>query len=145
MKKVLLVMMILVLALSFVACGGSSYGKIKEAFEKEGYSESADLESAMTSLKEALEEEEFSINVHYLYKVAAGGGAFIIEFNSTDDMKKAMAENTEFKTQVEGLVTSDEAKELYDEAVDAGIVNGNCLCIPFGLAPNTYIEIFKNA
>lgn len=144
MKKVLLTLVVLMLAVALVGCG-SSYGKIKSAFEKEGYSESQNLESFMTSIKESLEEDDVAINVHYLYKLAAGGGAFIVEFNATEDLKKSLAENEELRTQVKGLVESDEAQDLYQNAVDAGIVNGNCVCIPFGLAPNTYIEIFKNA
>ncbi len=144
MKKVLLIAIVLVLAFSFVACG-SSYGKIKSAFEKEGYKESEKLESFMSSIKDSLEEDELAVTVHYLYKLSEGGGAFIVEFNSTNDIKKALNENEALKEKVEEYASSEEAQELYDKAKDAGIVNGNCVCIPFGLAPATYIEIFKNA
>ncbi len=62
--------------------------------------------------------------------------AVIIEFNSTDDMNKAVSESDALK----GLVS-----DLYKAGEECDIVNGNCLLVPLGLNSKSMIDIFKNA
>lgn len=148
MKKYLqIVALVLVMAMSVVvltAC--NSYPNILKAFEDEGFSESSAVEQLAESLKAELEEDEFAINVHVLYK-ALYGTAIIIEFTATQDMKDAIAENEELQTQLKNVVENEDVQDLYDDAVEKGIVNGNCVLIPVSLLGHTQdiIDIFKNA
>lgn len=144
--KVLSLALVAVALFSLVAC--NSYPNVKKAFENEGYSESTALEGAMSSLKTSLEKEETSINIHYLYKIADLRGALIIEFKATQDMKDAIANNSELQTQLKGIVNDTDVQNLYQAAVDKGIVKGNCLLVPTALTSagiTAIIDIFKKA
>lgn len=148
MKKVLLVVMVLVLSLAFVGCG-SSYGKIKTAFENAGYVESEEFEELINEIKTELDKEDAKVNIHYLYNKSKFYSATVIEFNNVNDIKAQLEKSdSAYADMLKDFMSSDDAKELYQAAVDKGIVNGNCLLVPGAITPKgiqEIIDVFKNA
>ncbi len=119
------------------ACG-STWGKIKSAYEKAGYKESADLQTYQTQINNALGEDKDAVTVHAMVRTADGldltkiAFVAIIEFKSTDDMKKLVEEHEDLK---------DALKGTYDDLQQSDAVNGNCLLlIPVG---TDALSIFK--
>ena len=120
-----------ILALALTGC--NTDGKIKDAFEKEGFTVTSttvdENEAAKTFLSALLTNEEMEdakgygvITVNKVLRVGV-----IIQFPSTDKLKST-------------LNKADE--KAYDNAKEKGFVNGNCYLIS---VDSGIIEIFKNA
>ncbi len=127
--------LVAVMALSLVACG-SSFGKIKSNFEKNGYTyvEDADSEGTSKTITAELEQGDISCTPH-LFKTDGFLGidvyALVLEFGSDKDMQKAMSE-------------SETIKGLIKDAQDSEVVNGNCLLVPISLTKaEEMIKIFN--
>ncbi|MBR7110826.1 MAG: hypothetical protein IKC83_03030 [Clostridia bacterium] len=152
MKKVLLTVMILILAVSLVGCG-SSYGKIKSAFEKEGYAEQ-EIKAGddYKKLEEEMKEDGIEFTVHHLQEDALIGkkNVIILEFKNIDGIKDVLEGDNDVADAMKGLLEALDTtyEEIYDELVEVGLVNGNCMFI-ISLADVVYLnetlEIFKNA
>ena len=132
-----IVALALVLAMSVVAlaaCGGKE-ASIKSAFEKEGYTvktvKNEDLDAVTKGILNAFIDEigEESLKKYEIILCNKGfSTAIILKFPSDNDLKAAL--------------TFDGDSEIYDESVEEGVINGNCLLIP---VDPTVINIFKNA
>ena len=145
-KIISLVLVMTLLCCSLCACA-NAYPRILEAFQEEGFSESSNFDSLMNSLKESLEQQETPVSIHLIYNVTVGS-AFVIEFKSTQEMRDTIANNAELQTQLKNVVENEDVQQLYRDAKEAGLVNGNCVLIPFSLFPSNVremIDIFKNA
>lgn len=134
-KRVLIPLIALMLSAVLLCTACSSYGKIEKAFKDAGYTQSETLEGVTKSIEEQLEEQQLAVKLHVFNKDLVNT-AVIIEFNSTDDMNKAVSESDALK----GLVS-----DLYKAGEECDIVNGNCLLVPIGLNSKSMIDIFKNA
>ena len=116
-----------------VSC--SSYGKIKRAFEAEGYTlQNADNEPTKTITTES---GEITLTVHTFQKEGEGllgniaeglSTAIVWEFSSSADLEEALE--------------SDTLKGIIKDAQKSDVVNGNCVLTTIN--PSA-IEIFKNA
>ncbi len=154
MKKILkltAMIMVVVLSLTVLVACSDKYPAIKKAFEDEGYSESTQVEALASSLKTALERDDFEINVHILTKITLTGGirtAIVIEFKETDELKNAIAENETLKNALMEFVSSQDVQDYYAELEEAGYANGNCLLVPVVFSADALeevVSIFKNA
>ncbi len=117
-------------------CSCSTYGNVKAAFEKEGWTESEaaqTYQSQIMSYLNANSEEELTqvCNVHILAK-AWQGVVFIAEFTSTEKMNEKIAE-------------SETLQGIIQDAQKSDYVNGNCVLLPILGASETVMTIFKNA
>ena len=148
MNRALILATVAIMLFALASCGGGNAdksGAIKAAFEKEGYTVTstkyADMdEDAKEMLEMALSDDMVDKMANYeiilLSKKVAGFDvptAFVVKCDSATAVK-------DFLT-----VTDEEgAKDttLYDEAVDEGIINGNCFIIT--IDPDC-IDLFKNA
>lgn len=122
----------LVVAMVMILCGCSSYGKIKSAYEKEGYTESEKIESYQDQIYDALnaeseDEVEAVCSVHLFTKGLAV--ALILEFNSTDEMNEKIKE-------------SDALKGMISDAQESNRVSGNCVLL-FATPLTDAAEIFE--
>ena len=127
--------LVAVMALSLVACG-SSFGKIKSNFEKNGYTyvEDANSEEKSKMITAELENGDITCTPH-LFKTDGFVGfdvyALVLEFGSDKDMQKAMDESETIK----GIIKDAQKSEL---------VNGNCLLVPISLTKaDEMIKIFN--
>ncbi|HBJ18723.1 MAG TPA: hypothetical protein DDY70_03120 [Clostridiales bacterium] len=130
--KVLSLVRVLVMAvLSLASC--SKYNALKSAFEKEGYEENADLESMSQSIKEEMEKDDLAVNLHLLTKKGTLSSALIVEFKSTEDMKKAYDDSATIRGFIEDVSSNEDAKEFQKALEDTGYAKGNCLVLPLTL------------
>lgn len=136
-----------VLSLVLVGCG-SSYGALKKAFEEAGYTESETLESFAETIKEEAEKDSLAVTVHGMSKVDGYQSNFvvIIEFNSTEDMKKLYDESNTIQGFVKDIEENENAEKFKDALEEAGFAKGNCLVLSWNaLAMNEVTNIVKNA
>lgn len=132
----------IVMAMGLVAC--SSYGSLKKAFEKEGYAESQTLENIANTIKTEAEEDNLAITIHAMSKGL--NVAVIVEFNSTEDMKKLYDESATIQGFVKDISSNEDAKAFQKALEDAGYAKGNCLVVPVNpLSINEITNIVKGA
>jgi len=146
MKKVVVslvaVIMSVFMALTFVGC--SSYSKIKSAFEKEGYTESEQVEKLVTSIKEDLEKDDLVVELHVLTKTLSV--VIVCEFKSTEELAKAYKDSATMQGLVKDAKKSEDLKEMYKALEETGFVKGNCIVLPATIINATEVaEIVKNA
>lgn len=136
MKKKSLFVTCLLLALSLIAmlCACSSFGGIRSAFENAGYEEvdlSEELQSILNAGDGEYEQISDVITLHTFKGKSILDVAFIAEFNSTEEMEKALKDH----------VTAQDAQNIYDELQKLDTVNGNCFYL-FGTNSES-LKIFK--
>lgn len=140
-KSLLLNCMLLIatLAMIFSACAGSSYSKIKSAYEAKGYTESDKISAYQSQIDAALGDDyESSCTVHLM----ANGlnVALILEFTSTKRMEEAFENSATLK----GLLTDLENQGVTDAIRESDYVNGNCVLL-FYTPLSDAKTIFKDA
>lgn len=146
MKKLTKLMALLLVVVSLIgitACS-SSYGKIKKAFENEGYTVVEEMESLTDAMKENLEKEasdDMAIEVHIMTK-ALSSAVFIIEFKATDELVEYVQGSETIQGIIKDIASNEDVQAFYDALVDAGYANGNCLV--FALLGDV-TDIVKNA
>ena len=145
MKKTIrvlaLTLVLVLMACTLASC--STYGAIKKAFEKEGYT----LQNADNEKTGEIKTDDgvITYTIHTFQKEAEGGEgvlgniiggisqaastAIIWEFGSDKDLQKAIEE-------------SDDIKAVLKDAQESDYVNGNCVLMTLNSAA---VEIFKNA
>ena len=143
--KVLSLVLVLVMAvLTLASC--SQYNALKSAFEKNGYEENTDLEDTTKAIKEELEKDDLAVTLHLMTKKKSLASALIIEFKSTEDMKKAFDDSETIKGIMKDISKNDDVKEFVKTLEESGYVKGNCLVLPLPLAkPDDIKKIVKNA
>ncbi len=131
MKKLVQIMSLVLLVAFAVTCLAScnKYPALKKAFEKEGYEESETLESLAADIKEELEKDELVVNLHLLSK-GLGNTVLIVEFKSTEDMKKAYDDSATIRGALEDISSNEDVKAFAEALENAGYAKGNCLAIP---------------
>ena len=156
MTKLLAALLVVVSMLSLVACS-SKYGALKNAFVKEGYSESEEVESWNEKIKNEIkgEDGEMVSKVHVFYKkttsdttigdLLSKNVVLILEFKATEDMLEFYKESNTAQGAVKDIKESEDAKAFYQALVDAGYANGNCLVLAIGLDTASVREIVKKA
>lgn len=122
---------LLVVVLAFTLTGCDKSGKIKKAFEKEGYTVTVIKASDSKVLTDLLSEEDMKeIDEYEVFNCSKSAGlssgiVTIIKFPSDDKLKEVLGE------------------EAYNKAEEKGYVNGNCyLAVPLGA---DVVKIFKDA
>ena len=153
MKKLtkLTALLLIVVSLLTVAACSSSYGKLKKAFEAEGYAEVQEMESITASMKEKLEQEaddKIAIEFHVMQKATTGlinlSYVFVIEFNATDDLVEYIKGSETAQGFVKDVANDENVKAFYNSLVEAGYANGNCLV--FSLTDSEEVkDIVRNA
>ncbi len=153
MKKLtkLTSLLLIVVSLLTVAACTSSYGKLKKAFQAEGYVVVEEMESLTASMKEKLEQEaddKFAIEFHVMQKAETGlinlSYVFILEFNATDDLVEFIKGSETAQGMVKDVANDENVKAFYNSLVEAGYANGNCLV--FSLTDSSSVkDIVKNA
>lgn len=150
-KVLALVLVLATLALTLVSC--STYGNVKKAFEKEGYTESEDVEKLAKDYKEKAEKDNLAVQLHVFTKGAEKltdvlniDAVLVYEFNASDDLKKAMEEKESIKGLVNDILKDENVNDAYNTLVEMGYVNGNCLVISLNpLNVNKVRDIVKKA
>lgn len=148
MKKFLsMLSLVLVLALVVGMFGCSSYGKLKSAFEDEGYTEVSTNENAEAMKKEA-EELGISVDVHVMTKKTAV--AVILEFENNEKLAEFFKDSDTAKGVAKDIKNNEDLKALHSSLENAGFAKGNCLVIGFGvldaiLGGKLVTEIVKGA
>ena len=135
MKKIIGAISVSLLTVILALClaGCNTDGKIKKAFEDEGFTVTSttveDSDSAKAFLSALLTEDEMKdangYGVITVNKTIRSG--IIIQFPSSGKLKETLNKNDD---------------KAYDNAKEKGFVNGNCYLI--SIDPGV-IEIFKNA
>lgn len=136
MKKLVQIMSLVLLVAFAVTCLAScnKYPALKKAFEKEGYKENETLESTATKIKEEMEKDELAVNIHMLTKESNGiTSVLIVEFKSTEDMKKAYDDSATIQGLVKDISSNEDVKAFAEALENAGYAKGNCLAIPLSL------------
>lgn len=124
-KSLLLTCLLLVVTLAIALCGCSTYGSIKSAFEKEGYTVT---DASNEDIEKYLDEQGANVcHVHFAKKNMST--ALIFEFNSTKEMD-------------EQIEKSEALKGILKDAQKSDLVNGNCFIV--SISPDA-LKIFKNA
>ena len=139
-KKLGIVVTALALIVVMVAtlCACSTYGSIKSAFKKEGYTEVEMTDTQKEQVKSAIGEEYAEkVTIHVLSKesdgsllgqlASAASTAIIIEFKSKDDIVDAIGE--------------ENAEDAYEKLQKLDTVSGNCMII--SVSPDA-LKIFKS-
>lgn len=127
------ILAVVVMAFALAACSGDKSGSIKKAFEKDGYEitvikpEDSDLLKGMLS-----EEQQKDLSKYEVFTCVKKNtlglpvhSATVFKFPSKDDIIEAAGQ------------------EEYDEAVNSGLINGNCAL--YFTIDKDVINIFKNA
>ena len=123
----------LVAMLIATLCACSTYGSVKSKYESNGWTENEDcVKLQETLLKNALGEDYAqTCKIHALAKNGSIlNYVIILEFNSTDDIKKKIDESETLKGMIKDVQNSD-------------FVNKNCILL-FSMT-NEGREIFKNS
>ena len=143
--KVLSLVLVLVMAvLTLASC--SQYNALKSAFEKNDYEENTDLEATTKAIKEELEKDDLAVTLHLMTKKKTLTSALIIEFKSTEDMKKAIDDCETVKGFIKDVSSNEDVKEFQKSLEDAGYAKGNCLVLPLTIARAKEIkDIVKGA
>ena len=142
MKKIIcgLSMALLTVILAFSLAGCSKAGNIKKAYEDAGYTVSShsaseeDLKNNGISDEDAKNASSYEIYIVYDKTTGKIPVATYIKYPSADKIKNNMTSTKE-----------DGSKDTsaYDEAVESGMINGDCGYI--GLPAGDVFNIFKNA
>ena len=142
MKKKLTVLLCTVLSavLLFALCAcGSTWGKIKSAYEKEGYTEIKVSEKLRAAIEEQTDEklEESDATIHFVTKAKINDDdsdaeillkAFLSPFTVVFEYKNVEAVQKAYKEEL----SEEEQKEfdkLWEEYQKSDIVNGNCILL----------------
>ncbi len=142
MKKKLTVLLCTVLSavLLFALCAcGSTWGKIKSAYEKEGYTEIKVSEKLRAAIEEQTDEklEESDATIHFMTKAKINDDdsdaeillkAFLSPFTVVFEYKNVEAVQKAYKEEL----SEEEQKEfdkLWEEYQKSDIVNGNCILL----------------
>lgn len=137
MTKLLTLTLVAVMLLTTLVSCGSSFGKIKKNFEKEGYTYVTDNEDGTAkTIAAELEEGNLECTVHFF----KGEGAFnipvyamVLEFKSDKELAKAFAENG-----------SETLKGLIKDAQESEYVRDNCVLVALTITQQDEMkEIFN--
>lgn len=133
-KSLFLTCVTLLVAMMLLFCGCSTYGSVKSAFEREGYTESENIEAYQDKIYDALnakseEEVDKICKVHLLVKDTIKV-ALILEFDSNDKMNEQINE-------------SDTLKGLIKDAQKSDYVSGTCILL-FYTPLTDGLNIFKS-
>ncbi|MDE7083088.1 MAG: hypothetical protein K2O89_05225 [Clostridia bacterium] len=142
MKKFIcgLSMALLTVILTFALAGCSKAGNIQKAYEDAGYTVSShaasedDLKDNGFSDEDAKNASSYAIYVVYDKATGKIPVATYIKYPSADKIKDNMT------------TTKDDGSKdtsAYDDAVEAGLINGDCVYI--GVPTGDVFNIFKNA
>lgn len=130
-KSVLFTCILLAVTMIMVLCGCSTYGSVKKAFEKEGYTENSDFEAYQAQVVEALGEDFKDVcSVHLMTVEGTLKYALILEFKSTKEMEEQINESENLKEKIKDVQKSD-------------LVSGNCVLLSYNLLTNA-LDIFKS-
>lgn len=114
----------LVAVMLFTLCAcGSTWGKIKSAYEKESYTEIqlSDEVKALIENNEDFKAAQETATLHVLQKGGSliPGYVFILEYKGNKEMEEALKKH----------VTKEDAENVYEELQKLDTVNGNCFLL----------------
>jgi len=132
-------LLIVTLAMALCACGGSTYGKIKSAYEAKNYEEVESVTEHQSKIDEALGEEYESACTAHLLRNGLNA-ALILEFNSTKKMEEAFEDSATLR----GFLKDLNDKGVTEAIAECELVNGNCVLL-FYTPLSDAKDIFKNA
>ena len=131
-------MLVCTMLVCLCACG-STWGKIKSAYEKEGYTEIKVSEKLRAAIEEQTDEklEESDATIHFMTKAKINDDdsdteillkAFLFPFTVVFEYKNVEAVQKAYKEEL----SEEEQKEfdkLWEEYQKSDIVNGNCILL----------------
>ena len=129
LTKLLSLLMIFVLALSFIGC--SSYGKVEKVLKDDGYT----LVETEDNAKKQYENVDGVVNVHIFTKsetilfAPITYSVAVIEFKTTEKMIEFFNENESLKILVQDIANDDDVKAIHAKLETAGLACDNCLII----------------
>ncbi len=136
MKRLLKsISLLFVVALTLVFLAScSTYGKVKNALEDIGYTEATEQNADADAMKKetdvALEMHLFtnanSVPVAEAYKINL---VIVFEFDATEDMKEFYNDSETLQGFVKDVQKDGTAQAFYEDLVEKGFANGNCLII----------------
>ena len=144
--KIIALALMTVCALSFAAC--SSYGSLEKAFTDAGYTKSEKIEGTAKDIEAFCEKDNIAATAHVFAKSKgiSSDVVLILEFNSTDDMKKLYDDSETVKGFVKDVASNEDAKEFYKTLENAGYAKGNCLVLSINpINRADVIDIVKKA
>ena len=147
LKRALILATVAVMLLALASCGGSAdkSGAIKAAFEGEGYTVAsakyADMGDEAKAIIEAVLSDEL-VEKMANYEIMVFSQKVVVV-----DLPKAIVVKCDSADAVKDFLTvtkEDGTKDAtaYDEAVSAGLINGNCYILSLD---SDAINLFKNA
>lgn len=146
LSKLCALALLVVMALSLVACG-NTYPAIQKAFEDAGYEQSQTLEGINNDFLAYTDKDgnEVALQAHAF---TGDGTALILEFKATDDMIQYYKDNKMVRDAVKDIAENDDAKAFYNSLVEKGYANGNCMLVPITISASKVTkmtDIMKNA
>lgn len=132
LKALTAILAVAVLAFALVGCA-NKYGAVKKAYEDAGYTvqeiKASDYETQLKSTLNVSDEQYECIKDNNILFASKGvvSIAVVLSFTNNDELKDYCSKKTE---------------EFYQQMVDGGYVNGNCLLLTLSSSAR---EIFKNA
>jgi hypothetical protein len=148
LRKIIVLALTLIVCMSAVAC--SSYGKVEKALFSVGF-EKIETDDIVESIKS---ESEIAVKTHvfsneknlsaleYL-KITM---VIVFEFKATEQMKEFYDDSATMQGLLEDIKEDGTAENFYNDLVEQGLANGNCLIIC--LNPLVFEEVttaIKNA
>ena len=116
-----------VLAMTFMLCACSAYSGIESRMKKAGYEVASGESTETKTVTAAVDSMQLDCTVHIFSKKYEGAladvssFAVVLEFESNDELEKALNEKIENSATLKGFI-QDMEKSSY--------VNGNCILIP---------------
>ena len=133
LSKVTALLLVVVSALSFVACS-NKYGALKSAFEKAEWQENSSFTGVAETIKEELAKEEYEVELHLFTKKSNGvSSALIVEFKATKELVQAYKDNEMIRDLVAGVTEDEDVNKIYNTLVEKGYAKGNCLVVPMSI------------
>lgn len=141
MKKLLSILtftFILFCCFTFGAC--CNYSKIEKALTDNGYS----VIEGNSVASQIQKESTVYVDAHLFDNVKALTTVVVFEFKSTEDMKKFFTDSETLQGIINDVDFELSKKDFYDDLVQKGYANGNCLVVAIGDDDITVYQIIKN-
>lgn len=140
-KKLVTVVSVLAVlaAMLMMLCACSTFGSVKSAYEKAGYTAIEATEEQKSQLAGLIGEE--NVEKATLHGFKKDGGlipdfAIVLEYKNGDELVEALRDNPTFK------ITDEDLKTAYDKLQEIDSINGNCVIL---LGTPAAYSVFKSS
>lgn len=149
LTKALTLLLIVAITATLVAC--NTFGKVQKALEEIGYKA---VETSNDTAEDMENESEVAVTVHLfsnadsisVAEFAKINTVIVFEFKATKDMIEFYKDSDTMQGLIKDMKEDGTAEEFYNELVEKGYANGNCLVMSINfLASDEVCEAIKNA